>query len=328
MDRWASLDPLLRGVSRSFYLSLRVLPKELRPQISLAYLLARASDTVADTKVVPRERRLELLRGMREGRTASVRELAAGQALPAERKLLERLDECLALKASLESGDRALIDKLLDTIIGGQIFDLERFAGGDAGSIVALSDDAELDRYTYMVAGCVGEFWTRICAARLPALRARDVESLVPLGVRLGKGLQLVNVLRDVPRDLRIGRCYLPVRDPRALLEPSAFPGVRAEYHRWLDAALEHLDAGWRYTLSMPVSLWRLRLACGWPIWIGLGTLARLRKANPLDPDVVVRVPQSETNGLLLRSSMTCWSEKLLNSKYQELRQEAKRSTP
>ena len=57
---------LLREVSRSFYLSLRVLPAEVRPQISLAYLLARASDTVADTGIVARERRLELLRRMRE----------------------------------------------------------------------------------------------------------------------------------------------------------------------------------------------------------------------------------------------------------------------
>ena len=39
---------LLRGVSRSFYLSLRILPAALREPIGLAYLLARAADTVAD----------------------------------------------------------------------------------------------------------------------------------------------------------------------------------------------------------------------------------------------------------------------------------------
>ena len=40
---------VLRSVSRSFYLSLRVLPKPLRDPLSLAYLLARATDTIADT---------------------------------------------------------------------------------------------------------------------------------------------------------------------------------------------------------------------------------------------------------------------------------------
>jgi farnesyl-diphosphate farnesyltransferase len=55
------IGTLLRDVSRSFYLTLRVLPREIRPQISLAYLLARATDTIADTKAVPRAKRVETL---------------------------------------------------------------------------------------------------------------------------------------------------------------------------------------------------------------------------------------------------------------------------
>ncbi|MCX7825074.1 MAG: squalene/phytoene synthase family protein, partial [Verrucomicrobiae bacterium] len=60
-DREQIIGPLLKEVSRSFYLTLRVLPGALRPAISLAYLLARASDTIADTKVVPREKRRQHL---------------------------------------------------------------------------------------------------------------------------------------------------------------------------------------------------------------------------------------------------------------------------
>ncbi|MFH1725212.1 MAG: squalene/phytoene synthase family protein [Elusimicrobiota bacterium] len=314
------LYPLLKGVSRSFYLTLRVLPRELRPQISLAYLLARASDTVADTKVAPREKRLELLRRMREGRTKPVRELAADQGLPAERELLERLDECMELKASFSAADRELIDGLLDTVIGGQIFDLERFPGEDAGEVTALSDDAELDRYAFMVAGCVGEFWTRMCAAHLPGLSSWDVEAMARLGIRFGKGLQLVNVLRDIPRDLRIGRCYLPVADPRSLLDPGNFPRVRGEYARWLDIASDHLDAAWRYTLSIPSGLWRLRLACIWPVWIGVKTVALLREGNPLDPERVIMVPQAQTNWLLAESLLVCGSDSLLNRSYRRMR--------
>ena len=36
---------VLKSVSRSFYLSLRVLPSAVRPALALAYLLARAADT-------------------------------------------------------------------------------------------------------------------------------------------------------------------------------------------------------------------------------------------------------------------------------------------
>jgi len=55
------LGSLLKNVSRSFYLTLRVLPLGLREPIGLAYLLARAADTIADTSLIPPARRLELL---------------------------------------------------------------------------------------------------------------------------------------------------------------------------------------------------------------------------------------------------------------------------
>ena len=310
----------MRGVSRSFYLSLRVLPVEIRPQISLAYLLARASDTVADTQAVPRERRLEHLGRMREGDFHGAVELAGGQAQNFERLLLERLNDCAAALAALEPGDQELIRSLLGTIVSGQIFDLERFCGDGPQ---ALANDEELDRYTYMVAGCVGEFWTKMCAAHLPDFGSLDQAEMVRLGARFGQGLQLINVLRDVAADLRIGRCYLPIFEPRQLLDPARFSEARPIYEKWLDAALDHLDAGWTYTLRVPVSLWRVRLACLWPIWIGLGTIALLRRANPLDPAQRVMVPQSKVYLLLAKSMILCRSDRLLDRTYRSLRSEA-----
>jgi len=280
------LTHLLRDVSRSFYLTLRVLPAGLRSQISLAYLLARASDTIADTEVVPRARRLEILRDMQAGRFQTVRELAAQQALPAERELLGRLDECYRRLTEFEAGDQQRIRELLHTIISGQIFDLERFPGD------ALRAE-ELDRYTYLVAGCVGEFWTKMCQAHLPELAALSVED----GIRFGKGLQLVNILRDQPKDLELGRQYV------------------ADHDRGLEVAGEHLDAGWRYTLAIPANQKRLRLACIWPIWIGLKTLARIRATGPL-----AKVTRREVYWLMLESALLVGNDAALDEKYHRLR--------
>ena len=310
------LGALLKEVSRSFYLTLRVLPAAIRPQISLAYLLARATDTIADTEVVPRERRVELLTGYRENIRAptgrrtpnfGVRQLAA--ALPSEQQLLDRLPECLELLAAFSAEDQELIARLLETIISGQIFDLERFPGN------ALTED-ELDRYTYMVAGCVGEFWTKMCQAHLPGMAALKVEE----GIRFGKGLQLVNILRDMPKDLRIGRCYLPVSEPQVLLDAKNFTTVEHIYRQWLDTAAEHLDAGWRYTLTIPADMKRLRLACVWPIWIGLKTIARLRRANPLDPTQRVKVSRAEVYWIMLESALLAGNDAALDEVYQRLR--------
>jgi farnesyl-diphosphate farnesyltransferase len=303
------IGPLLRDVSRSFYLTLRVLPEEIRPQISLAYLLARASDTIADTEVVPPPHRVELLCEMREGRIHSISELAERQALPAEQELLRRLDDCYRILSELEEHDRQRIGDLLQTIIDGQIFDLQRFPGN------ALSDD-ELDRYTYMVAGCVGEFWTKMCGAHLPGMESLNVED----GVRFGKGLQLVNILRDMPKDLRIGRCYLPGGEVQTLLNPDNFTTVEHTYRHWLDVASEHLDDGWRYTLAIPANQKRLRLACVWPIWIGVKTIARLRRANPLDPSRRARVSRAEVYWIMIESSLLAGNADALDEVYQRLR--------
>lgn len=316
------IGPLLKEVSRSFYLTLRVLPKEIRPQISLAYLLARSTDTIADTKVVAPARRLELLRQMRAGGVEAVAELAAHQALPAERVLLTRFGECYAMLKSFPDADQKRIGDLWQTIVSGQVFDLERFPGETERDLVALGDDAELDQYTHLVAGCVGEFWTRMCAAHLPAWNAASNEEL---GIRFGKGLQLVNILRDLPRDLRIGRCYLPVNEPRQLLVASNFDVIKPLYNHWLDVAVAHLDAGWQYTMAIPGQLWRLRLACTWPIWIGLETVALLRQANPLEADKRVMVPQAVVNRMLARTILTCRCRKSLDKRHRQLRANAAR---
>ena len=156
--------------------------------------------------------------------------------------------------------------------------------------------------------------------AHLKDLARWSGEEMENLGVRFGKGLQLVNVLRDISKDLRIGRCYLPVKDPRALLDPRNFDAIRPIYNRWLDIAVEHLGAGWQYTLKIPPSQARLRLACIWPIWIGLMTVGRLRVQNPLDPVRRVKISRGEVYGVMARSFLMCRSDSALDRHYQKLR--------
>jgi farnesyl-diphosphate farnesyltransferase len=315
------VGPLLRGVSRSFYLTLRVLPAEIRPQISLAYLLARATDTIADTKAVPRAKRVVALQQLQNlAHVPDLGAIAEQQTLPAEKQLLERLEDCVVALGQFDEADGRRIQELLKIIVGGQIFDLQRFPGETEKELVALSSDEELDRYIYMVAGCVGEFWTKMCVAHLPALRDWNADEMCPLGVRFGKGLQLVNVLRDIPKDLRIGRCYLPVKEPRALLDLKNFETIRDLYGRWLDTAVDHLDAGWQYTMKIPRLETRLRLACIWPIWIGLMTIARLRVENPLDPERRVKISRGEVYGVMVRSFLTSRNDEALNKRYKTLR--------
>src|SRR5277367_3526396 len=96
-----SLNSLLRATSRSFYLTLRVLPARVRPQIGLAYLLARTTDTIADTEIVPLAQRRDALNRLRErilgytSRPLELGELAQHQGSPAEKQLLEKVGDSL-----------------------------------------------------------------------------------------------------------------------------------------------------------------------------------------------------------------------------------------
>jgi farnesyl-diphosphate farnesyltransferase len=311
----ASLSSLLKATSRSFYLTLRVLPGGIRPQIGLAYLLARTSDTIADTEIVPLEQRLnalELLRGRileTHRKPLDFGELARQQGLPAERVLLERCEEALVVLDGFNDADQQRIREVLKIIISGQELDLRRFAGASAEKIVALPTGAELDDYTYRVAGCVGEFWTKMCRTHLfPGAKLDDAKLLAD-GVRFGKGLQLVNILRDLPVDLRQGRCYMPADElasvglkPADLLEPGNAPKFKPVYERHLAQAEAHLAAGWAYTNTLPGRCVRVRLACAWPVLIGMKTLAKLRAGNVLDPQQRIKISRPEVKGVIWRT--------------------------
>ncbi len=195
------LNDLLRATSRSFHLTLRVLPGAVRSPIGLAYLLARTTDTIADTELVPLDQRLDCLRRLRErilGQSTALLnfgELARQQGSPAEKSLLEKVEGSLAALQECSPEDQKLIRDALATITGGQELDLRRFARatlppeGGARNIVALETAAELDDYTYRVAGCVGEFWTKICRAHLFPAARMDEAQWIGDGVRFGKGL-------------------------------------------------------------------------------------------------------------------------------------------
>ncbi|GLC93168.1 phytoene synthase [Cupriavidus sp. TA19] len=326
------LGPLLKGVSRSFYLTLRVLPARMRDPVGLAYLLARAADTIADTALVAPERRLALLLSLRDQVNANTdgaapalsiaAEMARHQEQSDERILLESLDPALAVLTQLEPADRQAVRQIVSTLSEGMEFDLRTFPDERAGRIVALPDLAALDHYTYMVAGCVGEFWTHMTAAHVPGAINGDLGAMLRSGVRFGKALQMTNVLRDCGKDLRIGRCYLPASllvqhglGPQDLLLPDASVRAHALMRSLAGMTLAHFHEAMAYTLAIPRRFVRLRLACLWPILIGMETLLLLvRNAHWLDPARASKMPRREVYRMVASSLPMVWSNGLLRS--------------
>lgn len=293
-------DALLKGTSRSFYLTIRVLPAGLRAPVGLAYLLARASDTVADTAQTPVQVRLEQLQRLQEAILRPGPDSLAGLATevappdPAERLLLENLGPCIAELASQPEQEKREITSVLEKIIRGQQLDLERTLSQGG----ALRDAGQLEEYTYLVAGCVGEFWTRICALKNPGFARLDLEKMCELGVRFGKGLQLVNILRDIPADLRAGRSYLPADElQEAGADPKTMKGAEPVFEKWRLRALEHLESAQAYIEGLRPG--RVRYACILPWHLGVLTLKKLRVA-PWKRSERIKVMRAEVR-------RSCW---------------------
>ena len=308
-------EPLLRPVSRSFYLSIRILPRRLREPVGLAYLLARTTDSVADTAAIPAESRIQTLEKLRrfvagERDPKEIVDLTAGfvqlQQNAAERALIAALPETLARLDELSAADRDDVRALLQKITFGQSLDLQRF--NDPAEVRALATSVELDEYTYLVAGCVGEFWTRLCFRHLRNFSRRIEEEMLTLGKQYGMGLQLINILRDAGADLRAGRCYFPAEELAAaglapaqiVQQPERFLPL---YTKWLDKADSGLESGLQYSLAIRNR--RVRAATVLPALIGRRTLDLLRGAGTTVLHRAIKVPRSEVRTIIARLALT-----------------------
>src|SRR5438477_2076045 len=323
---------ILRSVSRSFYLSIRFLPAQLREPVALAYLLARTTDTVADTPRISGTLRVETLQTLSkaiQGKASRsvVVDLVASfvplQQDAAERTLVESLPDCLEALEHLEMADRKEIRALLEKITQGQMLDLDRF--DNAEEIRALRTAADLDEYTYLVAGCVGEFWTRVCFRHVRNFASRTEDEMLALGRRYGMALQLINVLRDARSDLRAGRCYFPeyelnvahLTSEQILSEPERFQPI---YRTWLEKAKAGLESGMEY--SRAIRNRRVRAATVLPALIGARTLALLDEAGASALQRTVKVPRSEVRRMILRLALTVVSRKQIESIWNRVTQE------
>ncbi len=245
-------DALLKAVSRSFYLSMRFLPQEMREPISLGYLLARFTDTVADAPGLPHDDRLAVLEsvrlGIQKGQLNGELDLSSFQSAishEGERHLLAESGALFEWYDRIDDSVKDHLSEVILTIIHGQCWDIESFQDGQ---IAPCRNADDLLRYTYWVAGCVGEFWTKVGFSTMGKRFSEPEHAAAMLvrGRKLGQGLQLINILRDLHEDLPSGRLYLPRDEVIAAgwngegTPSSGF--IEPVYAQWLETCENLLD--------------------------------------------------------------------------------------
>jgi len=225
----ANLDDLLEKTSRTFALSIPMLPEPTRRHVAIAYLLFRVADTFEDAVRWPRAERLAALDELDRLLTRPGGETQAALGWTANPPVahdgyLELLRESPAVMDAywaLPDGARDVLQRDLRRTVAGMAGFVRR---GDARGNLQLADLRELRDYCYVVAGIVGEMLTELFLL--------DAEVIQPFARHLrrrsrffGEALQLVNILKDAGSDATEGRVYLPPQLDRA----RAFALARAD---------------------------------------------------------------------------------------------------
>lgn len=210
------LDQLLAATSRTFALSIPLLPEPTRREVGLAYLLFRVADTLEDAEVwSPAEQVTalgdfaSLLEDPSEERSTAL----AARWLetppldhPGYLELLAALPRVMTSYAALRPEARRLIGQYTGRTAQGMAqFVSRRLASGQ----LQLVDLPDLSRYCYVVAGIVGEMLTELFLLGRDGL-GQAARFLRQKSALFGEALQLVNILKDSGVDATHGRRFLP----------------------------------------------------------------------------------------------------------------------
>lgn len=249
---------LLREHARTFALTLGLLPTWLSDPLGLAYLLARASDIVADAVGISHARRLVLLEELKLALDTEDPSLwkpvfFPGELSASEKELMTALPKLLNDLAAHTDSIELL--SLWRKILQGQLVDQGRFPSPDPMT------RGELEDYCGLVAGSVGETWTLLIRKHSPQLLMGEVGEMCRLAADYGRGLQLVNILRDRTADRVLGRIYA---------SEAELPGL------W-GLAIGWLAQGERYLSLLRPG--RVLYASALPHSLAIGTLVKLRNS-------------------------------------------------
>ena len=320
-----SNDRMVEMVSRTFALSIKKLPRDLREAVSLAYLLFRVSDCLEDHAGMDAERKAILL----EMWERVLRGNEPVELFVSEISDLDGSDPEVYVAKHAGSLIKTLnglppeIAEFIRIRCGRSTLGMARWQR--QGPLIDTVD--ELDDYMHQVAGRVGYLMTDIYSWYYPQLKDKK-EALLPISRQVGLGLQTVNVIRGLQSDYARGWMFFP----KELLESVRINRQQffeKEFERQSLQALDlliqkaerHLNHGLAYIAAFPARLYRARMANIWPLCFALKTLG-ISRGNPEVIYGQVKISRDDVRGIMRITSILGWSNRWLRGYCRNLHKE------
>jgi farnesyl-diphosphate farnesyltransferase len=320
---------ILPGVSRTFALTIPVLPEKLASVVTNAYLLCRLADTIEDDvgldnaqKSHFHQRFVSVVKGLEpaEPFAADLLPLLSSRVLPDERELVANAANVIRVTHSFSEPERAALTRCVDIMCSG----MPEFQRNK--SLNGLENLDEMAAYCYFVAGVVGEMLTELFCLHCPELE-KERDQMMRLAVSFGQGLQMTNILKDIWDDRQVNACWLPRSVFRNGAAGDASEGEfqlerleelhrSATFRRGLSelvgVAHAHLRDALEYTCIIPKREVGIRRFCLWAIGLAVLTLRKIHRNPEFTSGAEVKVSRRTVKATVVTTNLTLMSNRAL----------------
>ncbi len=319
-DKFQAL--LLEGVSRTFALTIPQLPGSLYSTVANAYLLCRIVDTIEDeVSLSPEQKKYfcaDFIQVVKTGNNSEsfaveLAPLLSLQTLPAEHTLIQVLPRVIQITHKFAPEQIEALACCVETMAEGMpIFQAQDLHAG-------LATLADMDRYCYYVAGCVGEMLAKLFCHYSPEI-AKHQDELLALSVSFGQGLQMTNILKDIWDDAERGVCWLP----QDIFTEAGFDlnNLRPDTHdehfslgleHLISIAHGHLHNALKYTQLIPAHETGIRNFCLWALGMSVLTLKKIKQNPGFSHSDQVKITRNSVKSTILATRLTGRSNSLLS---------------
>ncbi len=312
---------ILPGVSRTFALTIPVLPERLAEVAANAYLLCRLADTIEDDVGLDHEQKSEFHRRFvaivkgeepAEPFAEALLPLLSSRALADERDLVANTARVIRVTASFSPAERDALTRCV-SIMCAEMPEFQR-----RKSLSGLKDLDDMAHYCYVVAGVVGEMLTELFCVHCPELQPRRDE-MMRLAVSFGQGLQMTNILKDIWDDRQAQTCWLP----RSVFANGEFrlerldefhdtETFRAGLQELVGIAHQHLRTALAYTSYIPTREVGMRKFCLWAIGLAVLTLRKIHAHPDFTSGQQVKISRRSVKATILATNLTLGNDRAL----------------
>lgn len=292
---------ILGSVSRTFALTIPLLPPTIEKVVGNTYLLCRIVDTIEDAAELSPETKQKLSKLFLDAvlEKTSV-ESFVEPCLCAlinydnqdELDLITNTPTVLRILHTCTKADQEAVSRCVSIMSEGMSY----FHGKQTAA--GLKDLNEFEKYCYVVAGVVGELLTRIFSNHSPTF-AKRIQGQESLAIAFGQALQMTNILKDSPEDKARGVSWKPVNMSQQQL---------------LQIAYKKLQDSLSYILLIPKEEFGMRRFCFLAFGLAVMTLSKIAKQNVSSNNAVVKLKRNTVTAFYAFTQVAVSSEVLMKT--------------